>query len=306
MILAIALAVLGAAGNASASVLQRKAARDEPDANSFSIALVWHLAHRPVWIAGIASVIAGFLLQVVALGNGPISLVQPVLVLELPFTLLLSSRVLGAQVHHREWWAVAALTAGLALLLLALAPRGGNPTTVSALSWLIGLAVSLAAVLTLTVLGRRHPGATGAAALGVATGIGFGLTAVLVKAMTATYTHGIGAVLTSWQTYLIIVIGPASFFLLQNALQAGSLVASQPGLTLSNPAIAVAWGITVLGEQVRTGGWVVLALFGGALIAAGTVLLARSPLFHQGDDDNGGTPNPNTEKGEGTPNTAPN
>jgi MFS family permease len=84
MILAIALAVLGAAGNASASVLQRKAARDEPDANSFSIALVWHLAHRPVWIAGIASVIVGFLLQVVALGNGPISLVQPVLVLELP------------------------------------------------------------------------------------------------------------------------------------------------------------------------------------------------------------------------------
>jgi hypothetical protein len=201
---------------------------------------------------------------------------------------------------------VAALTAGLALLLLALAPRGGNPTTVSALSWLIGLAVSLAAVLALTVLGRRHPGATGAAALGVATGIGFGLTAVLVKAMTAAYTHGIGAVLTSWQTYLIIVIGPASFFLLQNALQAGSLVASQPGLTLSNPAIAVAWGITVLGEQVRTSGWVVLALFGGALIAAGTVLLARSPLFHQGDDDSGGTPNPNTEKGAGTPNPAPN
>jgi len=43
----------------------------------------------------------------------------------------------------------------------------------------------------------------------------------------------------------------------------------------------------VLGERVRTGSWVVLALFGGALIAAGTVLLAHSPLFHQGDDDSG-------------------
>jgi hypothetical protein len=130
------------------------------------------------------------------------------------------------------------MTAGLALLLFALAPHGGNPTTVSALSWVIGLAVSFVAVVALTVFGRRHPGATGAAALGVATGVGFGLTAVLVKAMTAAYTHGIGAVFTSWQTYLVIIIGPASFFLLQNALQAGSLVASQPGLTLSNPALA--------------------------------------------------------------------
>jgi hypothetical protein len=127
----------------------------------------------------------------------------------------------------------------------------------------------------------RWHGSRRAALLGAATGLDFGLTAVLVKVVTAAYAaHGIDGVFATWQTYLVLVTGPGGFFLLQNALEAGSLVASQPAMTLTNPAAAIAWGIAILGEPVRSGGWLVLAFAGAAAIGAGTVLLARSELFH--------------------------
>lgn len=284
--LAVVFAVLAAAANATASVLQRKAARDEPEDRTFSIGLLWDLVRRPVWVAGVATVLLGFFLHAFAVSNGPVSLVQPLLVMELPFTLLLASRVLGGRMRRREWGAVIAMAAGVAVLLFALRPSGGDPNALHLGGWLVGLAATLGLVVVLLVSGRRSRGAARAALLGIAAGITFGLTAVLVKAATAAFSSGLGAAFTAWQTYLIIVTGPSAFFLLQNALQAGSLVASQPAMTLSNPVIAVIWGIALFGEQVRGAGWIVLALAGLALTAAGTILLARSPLF-QSDQTSG-------------------
>lgn len=69
-----------------------------------------------------------------------------------------------------------------------------------------------------------------------------------------------------------------ALFLLQNALQAGSLVAVQPMLTLGDALISITYGVTLFGEELRTGLWVLPQLIGLALIAVGCVVLARSPL----------------------------
>ncbi|HEV7452855.1 MAG TPA: hypothetical protein VGO16_16010 [Pseudonocardiaceae bacterium] len=220
------LAVLAALGNATASVLQRKANRDEPVGQAAGLALFWHLVHHPAWLGGVAALVVAFLLQAAALATGPIVVVQPILVLELPFTLILASMVFRSRLHAREWTA------------------------------------------------RR------AAYLGLATGIGFGLVAALVAGVGAAYgAAGIGGVFRAPQTYLVIVFGPGFFFLLQKTLQAGPLVASQPALTVVDPFVSVAFGIAVFHEHLRTGTWLILALFGAALIIACTVLLARSPLL---------------------------
>lgn len=292
--LGVLLALLAAGANAAASVLQRAAARNEPESRAFSIGLLWDLAHRPVWIAGIATVAVGFLLQAGALGNGAIALVQPLLVLELPFTLLLASRVFGGGLTAREWQAIAAMAAGLAALLVGLAPTDVAVAPAGLFRWLTGLVVTLAVVALLVVLGLRGHGSRRAVLLGAATGLNFGLTAVLVKVVTAAYSQGIATVFATWQTYLIIVTGPGGFFLLQNALEAGSLVASQPAMTLTNPAAAIAWGIAILGEPVRSGAWLVLAFAGAAAIAVGTVLLAGSELFHT----HHGKPPPSTSRAQ--------
>lgn len=274
----MALAVLAAVANAAASVLQRKSARELPDQDAFELRLLFDQVRHPAWLGGIAAMVAGFLLQAGALATGPIVLVQPILIVELAFTLLLGWAVFGTRLRRREWTAVIGMSGGIALLLVALSPTGGDPRHASTGVWLVASAVTMAAAGAFAVFGYRRHGAARAASLGVATGICFGFTAALTAMVTVSLSGGIGALFTTWQTYALAVVGPAGFFLLQNALQAGRLVASQPALTLANPLTALGWGVVVFGEQVRDSGWLAAELAGVLLIAACTVMLARSPL----------------------------
>lgn len=269
----VVLAVAASIANAVASVSQRKAARDEPDSEAFEFRLLWDLVHRPVWWAGVAAIVCGFVLQGAALGTGPIALVQPILILELGFTLILSGIVFHTRLRRREWLAVVGMSVGVALLLLSLRPSGGEPRAASGLTWAVASAATVGVIAVLTLIGYRRNNTGRAAYLGVATGISFGYTAALLTGITA---GGLGNLFVEWQTYALIVAGPLGFFLLQNALQGGRLVASQPGLTLANPLTALGWGVAVFHEQVQTNGWIVVAVVGVVFIAVCTVVLARS------------------------------
>ena len=92
--ISVVLALLTAASNATASVLQRRAASQTKATRQLGgFSLLRDLARRRVWLAGIAMVIVASLFQAGALATGPIALVQPIFIVELPLTLLLSSWV---------------------------------------------------------------------------------------------------------------------------------------------------------------------------------------------------------------------
>ncbi|HEX2744441.1 MAG TPA: hypothetical protein VHN16_08580 [Streptosporangiaceae bacterium] len=93
------LAVMAAVANATSSVLQRKANREVPSKQNLSWRLIWSLLHQPVWFGGILAICIGFLLQATALGFGQLATVEPILVLELPLTLILASRIFGQGMH---------------------------------------------------------------------------------------------------------------------------------------------------------------------------------------------------------------
>jgi hypothetical protein len=77
-------------------------------------------------------------------------------------------------------------------------------------------------------------------------------------------------------------------FLTQTALNAGQLIAAQPGLTLSDPLISVLWGVLAFHEQVRQGWYILGEVACAGAIAGGVILLARSPLLSEDGsaDDN--------------------
>jgi drug/metabolite transporter (DMT)-like permease len=288
-VLSYLLAVLAAGANATSSVLQRKANREVPRRENLSWKLVWSLLHEPVWFAGILAIIVGFLLQATALGHGQLATVEPILVLELPATLILASRVFGSRLHRREWASIAVMTAALAGLLYSLSPSAGRSARELWYVWVIGIALNLALAGVLVMLARHGPagagggpagsGARQAALLGVAGGSVFGLTAALMKGMTTTFSQGLGTLLSSWQLYGMIATGVLGMFLVQSALNAGRLLAAQPGLTLSDPVVSILWGITAFHEQLRGGLFIVLAVISGLILAAAVVVLARSPLL---------------------------
>lgn len=273
--IAVVCALLAAACNALASVLQRRAARSAPDRIAFRPALLWDLVRRPVWLGGIAALIAGFLLQATALSNGGLALVQPLLVAELPFTMVLLARLSRIRLDRRTWGAVAAMTAGLVGFLAAASPTRGRrmPDT---LDWVLAGIVTVGAIAAVVAVSRLLSGAPRAAALGAAAGTGFALTATFMKAATELVDRGMPALLTSWEPYAMVAAGAGSVFLLQNALQSGTLVASQPALTISDPVAAVLYGITMFGETVRSGLWLIIEVAGFVLIFYGSVRLSRS------------------------------
>ncbi|MFR0357215.1 DMT family transporter [Streptomyces sediminimaris] len=272
--LAALFAVAGAASNAVGTAFQRKAAST---ADSSGLRLLAELARRPVWVIGMTGVICSALFQSLALVNGPLALVQPLFILELPFALFVASRLMRRRLPGPGWWGVVGVVAGLALGLACAAPHGAGdqaPMT----HWIPVLVLCLGAMAAAVALARPgRPATLRAALLAAAAAIGNALTAALLKSATGTFAdHGFTAFLTSWQTYGFALAGLAGLLLLENALQAGPLIASQPALTIGDATVSLTLGIILFDEKIRSGWWLVPVLLGALLIVAGVVLLSRA------------------------------
>jgi drug/metabolite transporter (DMT)-like permease len=287
-VLTYLFSVLAACVNAISSVLQRKANREMPPELSLRPKLIRELLRRPVWLVGVAAIIVGFLLQAAALDQGELSVVEPILVCELPLTLFLAGWVLDAPLRAREAGAALGMAAGLAGLLFFLAPTAGHAQQVPWYEWLLASAATMAATAAAFEWARRgriardqgKGSARRAAGFGMASGCQFGLTAAFIKAVTVRFNEGgLSGVFTGWEMYCMILSGALAMFLLQSAMHAGRLVAAQPALTLTDPLVSVLWGVTVFGEIVRGGVYLLLAAASGLLLAACVVILSRSPAI---------------------------
>ncbi|MFI2347612.1 DMT family transporter [Streptomyces sp. NPDC019443] len=278
-LLPVLFALCAGLSNSVATVLQRKAALSVPRSDGLRAGLMLDLLRRPVWLAGILAVIAAAICQALALATGPLTVVQPLFVLELPLTLIVASLLLRRRLPRVGWAAVAFVVVGLGVALAAASPTG-NRTHVPLDRWGPALAVCVCAVVVLAVTAlRRTEGRVRAACLGTATAISYALTAALMKAsMHILDDQGIAGFFTAWQTYAFALAGVAALFLLENAMQAGPLVASQPAITLGDALVSLALGVTLYEEHVRSGWWLLPQLLGLALIALGAVALSRIPL----------------------------
>jgi len=263
-----------------ALVLPRKAAQGSARSRGIRAGALRDLVQRPAWLVGTSIFCVAVGLQAVALSLGSIALVQPVLVMELPFTLLLGWFVLGGALRRREWIAVAIMSVGLVVLLVSLQPSGGDALGAGTVTWILGTIVTLGLLGGASAIAERSLPVARAAWYGIAAGIGSGFVAVIVKAMSeALALDGIAGVLTTWQSYLLLPVAPAAFLTLQYALRAGRLLASQPGLILGNPLLSSTWGIWLLGEEVNGGAALLGGFVGAGLMTVGVFLLSRSPLL---------------------------
>jgi drug/metabolite transporter (DMT)-like permease len=272
----LGLAAVAAVCNAFSSVFQRKANRDEPADRTFAAGLL-DVVRRPAWLLGALAMIVSFLLQATALKFGTLSSVEPILVIELPLTLIIGAWLLRHPLHKRDWISAAAMAFGLALFIAVLDPTGGEASSISEATGIIATAATAAGIGGLVLAGRFGPARARAALFGAAAGAGFGLTASLLKVSVAHLSDGGPvALLTTWETYGFAVCGVLSIVLVQAALRSGTLVAAQPGITLLDPMVSVLWGTVVLRETTRTGPAVIVAAVGGLIIVAAVLVLVRS------------------------------
>ena len=272
----VLLALLSALAASAYVVLQRDSNRAAPTGLP-ALRLASHLLRQPMWLFGQAVWLVAFALQALALHLGRLSVVQPVLVSELVFTLLIRRFVSRWRVRAGAWGAAALLCVSLGLFLVAAEPRGGHPVpTTSAWVWalvVIGCATSVAVLLARSgTPGRRAACyATAGALLGA-------LEAALVKTATLTLsTGGLGALLRDWPVYALAASGAASGVLVQAALHAGPLTVSQPVLVVVNPLASIPLSIWLFGERfTNDSGTVLLGVVSFVGVVAGVVLLTMT------------------------------
>jgi drug/metabolite transporter (DMT)-like permease len=285
----VVLALTASVFTALASVAQRRAAAPAPGQNGLGLHLVHYLLHRPIWFLGIASMILGFAFQVAALRVGTLSLVQPIIATELLIVFALIALRHRHRVHARDWLAALGMAIALGAFLALARPVGGHEHASGSMWVLAGISTfAFAAVLALMASVPHAQNAFSAnrkaALLGVAAATGFGFVAAVIKELSTHFAQGPAAVFSNWSPYVLLLAGGVSMFLASHAFQAGSLAASQPGLTIVDPLVASVLGVVLFGERLvlepvaLAGELVALALLVGSVI-----LLSRSPLV-RGED----------------------
>lgn len=253
LIVCVVLALASSLAFAVATVAQQRAAAQSSDDDARSAQFVGQLLHNPLWWAGTIGNGGGFALQGVALAYGPLLVVAPIIVTSLLFAL-----PLGAYLNHRRltreswvWGLVLVVSLGTFVSL-------GNPNEganrASPAAWLVVTLVGLPIIAACVVLANARTGPVRAALLAIATGLLAGANAVLTKALVATIPHGLVAVLTTGETYGVIVVGLSGIYLQQLAFQAGSLQASLPVIAVLEPMTGALLGVVMLRERVRVDG----------------------------------------------------
>jgi drug/metabolite transporter (DMT)-like permease len=279
---------MASAFTATASVAQRRAAASAPERFSLNIHLVGYLVRRPVWFLGIASMILGFVFQILALRVGTLSVVQPLIATELVIVFGAIAIHDPRRVHLRDWVSAVGMVVGLGAFLALARPSGGDHQASSSIWLLAGIATfGFAGLLVAAAYlpgrgGLPTNGGRKAALLGMAAAVGFGFVAAVIKELSTHLSQGPSGIFLNWSPYFLLVSGAAAFFLASNAFQAGSLASSQPGLTVVDPLVASLLGVILFRErldhQPLNLAGEVLAL---GLLIASVVLLSRSPLVHE-------------------------
>src|SRR6516164_5767274 len=135
---------------ALASVLQQRSAAAQPADQSLRLSLLGRLLKTPMWLLGLGCDVAGYILQFVALGHGPIVVVQPLLVCGLLFALPLGAAWAGRKLRRRDWIAAILVCSGLAVFLVVAAPESGH-NNVAPVVWIALLGSAAGITLALVI-----------------------------------------------------------------------------------------------------------------------------------------------------------
>ncbi|NRQ40211.1 DMT family transporter [Nonomuraea sp. NN258] len=223
------------------------------------------LLRKPRWLLGGVSILAGGALHIVALGLGPLTVVQPMGVASLLFALPLAAALHGRRPSRKELAAASVVAVGLIGLVL-LVPESTGPTHLSPNGVITLLAVAGIASVLLWAGAKAASPAGRAALLAAGSGVLYGATATLMRVL----------VDGGWNWwYLLALPVPAllALVLLQRAYAVGRFGVAFAALQIADPLTAVAFGALLLGEPLPTG---LTPIAAAALTAAGTVALART------------------------------
>ncbi|MEU3842989.1 DMT family transporter [Streptomyces sp. NPDC028635] len=269
--LSVLLSLVSAVAYAAGAIVQERVAATGADESYAPL-------RRPAWWGALALNGLGGLLHVVALACGPLSLVQPLGALTIVLALPMAALFVGRRAGATAWRGAIMATVGLAGLLALVGMAAAQ--SLDTAQRVASAVIAGGAVASLMVAGRaahRHPAVRGVL-LATAAGVAFGMSSVFTKTVAVDLTGGPAA--SDVPSLAVIgVFACAGILLSQASYRGAGLTAPLATLTVVNPVVAAAVGITMFGETFRHGTTgTVLALGCGVLAAGGLILLTTERL----------------------------
>jgi drug/metabolite transporter (DMT)-like permease len=279
LLVAVTAALATALFYGVSAILEQRSVHQVAERGVFAPRLLVDLARRPLWLASIVATVIGAALQALALHYGPLALVQPILVLDLLFAVLIASALRRKAPDRVMFAGVVCCTAGVAVFLAVSQPSGGteNVSLPAVLPLAILLGVVLAICLTWAKFGPRTARPM---VLGLACGVCNGVAAFLLKLVTFSLAQGFSEPLEQWPVYALAIVGPVGFLLNQEAFQSGTLIAPALAvITTVTALVSIGIGYLWLNENVASGpADVVTEVVSLGAMTAGVAMLAhRAP-----------------------------
>jgi drug/metabolite transporter (DMT)-like permease len=268
VILGVLAALASAVCYGVASVLQAVSARAQPHTRGVDPRLLLRLLGRAPFVAGLLLDVGGFASQFLALRSVPVFLVQAALAASLAVTALVAVPVLGVRLRRREWAAVVAVIAGLAMLAVSAGAEGRYVAGGGVRLALLGCVVLLGAIG--FAAGRLHEPVR-SAVLGLVAGFSFGVVALAARALTdLSPAH----LVRDPASYAAVGGGLVAFLFYATGLQRGAVTVTTAAVVVGETILPAAVGVLLLGDRTRPG-FAPLAVAGFGVALAGALTLAR-------------------------------
>jgi len=251
---------------------------------SLSIRQLLALFRRPSWVIGTIFLGVAVLLQLTSLIFAPLIVVQPLGAVALVVTAIVNSRVSKVKLHRASIRAIAFCVGGVGLFVtIAAFTAHSYPITETQL--VIVLAILIGMLLLFGILFALLYKKITAIFYIVGAGVLFGFVVTLAKVVidrihTLILIH-FKTDSVEWLTIacvvaLLLAAALGSYFV-QSAYASGPPDLVVAGLTVIDPFVAIAIGITVLGEAATAPIWAIIAFaISGALAIYGVLLLSRN------------------------------
>lgn len=278
--LAVFLAVLGAFFLAFGAQRQGSAVKADTGGLALSSNGFLRLLRNPRWIFGLLLLVTGMGMNAVALVSAPLTVVQPIGAIALVITTVVNAKDQGLSINRATVVAISGCVTGSALfVLLAVFVTQENHHVNSddelTIVLLLALAVGLFGTLAAMFKNRMS-----AFIYILGAGILFGFVAVLTRIIGKHLLDPNGQAFLNVPWYSLVAIAAAgglgSWFV-QSAYSTGPPDLVIAGLTVIDPIVGIAIGITILGE-LRADVHAVMAIAMGAaasLAIVGVIALSR-------------------------------
>jgi hypothetical protein len=244
-------------------------------AGGLAVRQIVSLLARPKWLLGTSFLGLAILSQLAALSLAPLIVVQPVGVIALIMTSLLNARIYEVRLDIKTLASIAITTLGVgAFVVFAAGSAIETQMSDAKLLIVVGILVLLLAVFALLFYFSK--GQVGPLNYIFGAGVLYGFVASLAKVVLVRVQQQD----FDWLTLLALValLGATALggWFVQNAYASGPPDLVIAGLTVVDPAVAIAIAIVILGEASEAGIVQILGFVASGIVAAvGVVMLAR-------------------------------